>query len=106
MGGIHRCIGYGLARPPDRVPDVPIGEIRADVDATAAVLDQLAGSHRTRSQQVQDAATVVSRAGKDSNRPELSDAVDVAHLAAQEADHTATTVAEAGRLCSAYAWQL
>ena len=83
-----------------------IGEIRADVDAIAAVLDQLTGSYRMGSQQVRDAATTLSSAGKDSNRPELSGAVSVAHLAAQEADHTATTSTEASRLCSAYAWQL
>lgn len=83
-----------------------IGEIRADVDAVATVLDRLAGSYRTGSQQIRDAATSLSRTGKDSNRPELTNAVSIARLAAQEAGHTATTAAEAGRLCSAYAWQL
>jgi hypothetical protein len=90
----------------DRVRGVSIGEIRADIDAVAAILDQLSGSYRTGSQQVQNAATALSGAAKDSNRPELSDAVSVAHLAAQEADHAAITAAEARRLCSAYAWQL
>lgn len=85
---------------------MPIGELRTDVDAVATVLSHLAGTYRTASQQIRDAATALSHAGQDSNRPELSAAVTTAHLATQEADHTAATVAEAGRLCSAYAWQL
>jgi hypothetical protein len=85
---------------------VSIGEIRADTDAVATVPDKLASNYRTGSQQLRDAAIALSHAAKDSNRPELSDAVPVAHVVAQEADHAATTVTEAGRLCSAYAWQL
>jgi hypothetical protein len=85
---------------------VPIGDVRADVDAIRAVLDRLAGSYRTGSQQVRDAAATLSHSGKDSNRPELSDAVSVGQLATEKADRTATIVAEAGRQCFTYAWQL
>ena len=85
---------------------MPIGEIRADVDAVRAILDRLASSYLAESQLVRDSGTALSGEGKDSNRTELSNAVSIAHLAAQEADHTAAAATEAGRLCSTYAWQL
>lgn len=83
-----------------------IGEIRAEVDAVGVVLGRVAGGYLTESEEVATAAMALTSVGKGSNRTELYDAVGAAHAAGREARQAAAAVAEAGRLCSAYVWQL